>query len=131
MTVAPRLLIADDEEAIREVLSTVFSDAGYEVDRASDGREALELFRAKRHRVVVTDLIMPGLDGIELAREVRKLEPDAIVVVLTGSGPAAKERAAPLPCIVCVDKPVALSTLLQLVQRLDGGRAPSAGDSEE
>jgi len=131
MTVAPRLLIADDEEAIREVLSTVFSDAGYEVDRASDGREALELFRAKRHRVVVTDLVMPGLDGVALAREVRKLEPDAIVVVLSGSGPEEKEKAVPFPCTACVDKPIALSTLLQLVQCLDRGRGPSAGVSGE
>ena len=131
MTVASRLLIADDEEAIRAILSTVFSEAGYEVDQASDGREALERFRAKRHRVVVTDLVMPGLNGGELAREVRKLEPDAVVVVLTGSGPEEKAKTAPFPYTARLDKPVDLNTLLHLVQRLDSERAPSAVDSGE
>ncbi len=65
------VLVADDEPAVLEVLSQVVEDLGHDVLRARDGAEALELARARRPRLVVTDHMMPRLSGVELCRRLR------------------------------------------------------------
>lgn len=66
-----RVLIVDDDEGTRELLSEILTDHGYEVSAAQDGREALEMLRTGRYRMVVTDWEMPRLNGLELCREIR------------------------------------------------------------
>ncbi len=58
-----RILVVDDEEDVQVLVSRILKDAGYEVDRASDGGEAIERFRANRPDLIVLDLMMPGIDG--------------------------------------------------------------------
>jgi PAS domain S-box-containing protein len=80
------LLLVDDESDIREILALSLTDLGYRVLAAGDGLEALEMFRRERPPVVVTDIKMPGLDGIGLLREIKKDAPDTEVVMITGHG---------------------------------------------
>lgn len=80
------LLLVDDEDGLRRVLSLSLADRGWRVRSASGGAEALALFRAEPVPVVVTDIKMPGMDGLELLREVKKLDPDCEVVLITGHG---------------------------------------------
>lgn len=80
------LLLVDDEEGIRIVLSALLQDMGYEVSTASDGREALAAFRKKPFSLVLTDIKMPGMDGIALLQELKNLEPRIEVIMLTGHG---------------------------------------------
>jgi CheY-like chemotaxis protein len=68
-----RLLLVDDEDDIREILSIYLADLGYAVETAADGVEALDLFRRERPPLVVTDIKMPGIDGIDLLREIKEI----------------------------------------------------------
>ena len=78
------ILIVDDEASVREILRESVSVLGHQSEEASDGMEALERFRAKRFDVVITDLSMPRLVGIELTRRLRRLYPNLPVMVVTG-----------------------------------------------
>jgi signal transduction histidine kinase len=80
------LLLVDDEEDIRDVLLLPLEDLGYEVLTADNAETALSIFRSKRPDVVLTDIKMPGMDGIELLREVKKESPDTEVIMITGHG---------------------------------------------
>jgi signal transduction histidine kinase/FixJ family two-component response regulator len=81
-----RLLLVDDEEGIRKVLSITLSDIGYEVFTAENGDQALEIFREKIPPIVLTDIKMPGMDGIELLQKIKLESPDTEVIMITGHG---------------------------------------------
>jgi len=80
------ILLVDDEADIREVLSLSLSDMGYEVYSAENGKEALRIFREVNPPIVLTDIKMPGIDGIELLCQIKKENPDTQVVMITGHG---------------------------------------------
>lgn len=81
-----RLLVVDDEPELLELLGDWFAGKPYELAIAAGGREALELQRARGFDVIVTDLKMPGMGGLELLDRVKELDPDVQVVILTGQG---------------------------------------------
>lgn len=81
-----RLLLIDDERAILEVLSISLASEGYQVLTAESGREGLEIFGRGGIKLVVTDIRMPGMDGVEVLRQVKAMDPEAEVVVITGHG---------------------------------------------
>jgi len=78
-----RILIADDEASIRDGLVDVLSDEGYDVTGAADGSEAINAVAQCSYDVVVTDLRMPGVDGLEVLRRVRELSPQTLVLLIT------------------------------------------------
>jgi PAS domain S-box-containing protein len=80
------LLLADDEEGIRRVLSIALTDSGFDVLTAENGLEALETFRRVMPDIVLTDIKMPGLDGIGLLRAIKAERPETEVIMLTGHG---------------------------------------------
>ena len=81
-----KLLLVDDEEGIRKVLGISLSDAGYTVFPAKNGEEALEIFRKESPPIVLTDIKMPGMDGIELLKKIKHENPDTEVIMITGHG---------------------------------------------
>ncbi|MEJ5358286.1 MAG: response regulator [Desulfobacterales bacterium] len=81
-----RILLVDDEPGIRRVLSLTLADAGWEVLCAENGEEALALFREKKPPIVLTDIKMPEMDGIELLRHIKAESPDTEVIMFTGHG---------------------------------------------
>ncbi len=81
-----RLLIVDDEEPQRLMLASLLGRAGYEVDAARDGSEALELLHASRYDLMLTDQRMPKIDGLELLERTRREHPDLPVVLMTAYG---------------------------------------------
>ena len=80
------LLLVDDEEDIRDILWIPLTDMGYSVFTAENGEEALEIFRKKKPPIVITDIKMPGMDGIELLELIKKEDPDVEVIMITGHG---------------------------------------------
>ncbi len=80
------ILLVDDEEGIRKVLSIALSDMGYHVRTAENGMEALRIFKDARPPIVLTDIKMPEMDGIELLRRLKKVSPDTEVIMITGHG---------------------------------------------
>jgi two-component system nitrogen regulation response regulator NtrX len=80
------ILIIDDEKAIRKTLSEILSYEGYKIEEASDGEEGLRKFRDKTFDVVLCDIKMPKLDGIEFLDKVREYNPDVPVIMISGHG---------------------------------------------
>jgi signal transduction histidine kinase len=80
------ILLVDDEEDIRDVLSVALMDMGYPVNTADNGNTALERYRNDQPDLVLTDIKMPGLDGIDLLRRIKELNPDTEVIMITGHG---------------------------------------------
>lgn len=80
----PRVLVVDDEESIRELLSKTLALADYEIDLAPDGRTALDRLRLIQYDLLITDLRMPGVDGLTVIREARRLKADLPVIIITG-----------------------------------------------
>ena len=80
------ILLVDDEDGIRKVLSIALEDAGYTVLTASNGAEALSIFNAQRPPIVLTDIKMPEMDGIELLSRIKKASPETEVIMITGHG---------------------------------------------
>ncbi len=77
------VLICDDEEIMREVLETILSGAGYRVDLAKTGEEAIELYSHKPYDAVLMDVSMPGMGGLTAIEELIKLDPEAVVLMIT------------------------------------------------
>jgi excisionase family DNA binding protein len=80
----PRILVVDDESSIRDLLSKTLALAEYDVDTASDGRSALERLRLYPYDLLIADLKMPGLDGLSVIREAKRLKTDLPVIIITG-----------------------------------------------
>jgi len=80
------ILLVDDEAGIRKVLGITLSDMGYRVTTAQNGVEALRIFKEAKPPIVLTDIKMPGMDGIELLRELKQVCPDTEVIMITGHG---------------------------------------------
>jgi excisionase family DNA binding protein len=80
----PRVLVVDDEATIRDLLSKTLALAEYDVDLAPDGRSALERLRMIPYDLLITDLKMPGVDGLAVIREARRLKADIPVIIITG-----------------------------------------------
>lgn len=83
---APRVLVVDDEKHVRGLLRDLLATWGFEADTAANGAEGLTLFERGDYDLVLTDLLMPGVTGLELVETVRHSDPTVRVIMLTGSG---------------------------------------------
>jgi signal transduction histidine kinase len=81
-----QILLVDDEEGIRNVLGLSLADMGYQVHTAGGGEEALALFRDLHPPIVLTDIKMPGLDGLGLLERIKQMDPETEVIMITGHG---------------------------------------------
>ncbi|MBY0398907.1 response regulator, partial [Myxococcota bacterium] len=79
-----RILAVDDQRYFRELIEGLLSDAGYEVDTASSGAEALANLEQRDYEIVLTDLVMPEMDGTELVQRIRERRPQQDIVMVTG-----------------------------------------------
>lgn len=89
-----RILVADDEESIRWVLSKALKKKGFTVDLAEDGRQALSLFRSNTYDLAVLDIKMPGIQGLELLKQFHEEQPDILVVIMTAESTMENAVAA-------------------------------------
>ena len=81
-----KVLVIDDEEPIRKVLSIALKEKNYLVLTASDGKKGIEIFKSENPDIVITDVKMPELSGIEVTRAIKEINEDADVVIMTGYG---------------------------------------------
>jgi len=80
------ILVIDDERAILDMLELSLSSEGYDVLTAENGEKALEIFEQQDYRLVLTDIQMPGIDGIEVLKRIKAMDNEAEVIVVTGHG---------------------------------------------
>ncbi len=81
-----KILLVDDEEQLRSMLRIVLEDAGHEVVAAGNGKEAFEIFQSRPVDLMVTDLIMPGQEGIETIIQFRQRYPKVKIIAMSGGG---------------------------------------------
>jgi len=79
-----RILLVDDDSTITTSFQMVLQNEGYEVDTASDGRQALERFRQDNYQLIILDIKLPDINGIEVARRIRKHNNEVRLVIVTG-----------------------------------------------
>jgi DNA-binding response OmpR family regulator len=120
MTQPPaRILIVDDERNIRYTLQMVLRAKGYHVDVASNGEEALDKGREQHYEVVLVDLQMPKMGGLELLRSLRGLSPETGVVILTAYGTVARAvEAMKLGAVDFLEKPFEPQAIRLLVEEI-------------
>ncbi|MEP7121204.1 MAG: response regulator [Byssovorax sp.] len=113
-----RILVVDDEDGLRQSLAANLELEGYVVAEASGGRQAIELVRESDFDLVITDMQMPGLDGLDTFRELRKLRPAISVVIMTAfSLEMLVEGALTEGVYTVVTKPFDIAGILGLVAR--------------
>lgn len=113
-----RVLIADDEEGIRSYLQAVIAGEGHEVRCANDGLEAKKLLDQESFHLLITDMSMPGLDGMAVLRHAREIAPEMEVVVLTAHGTVETAvEAMKLGALDYLTKPLSSPDALRLVVR--------------
>ena len=81
-----RVLLIDDEEYVRMTLTQALEDDGHEVLVAINGQDGVNRYKTERPDLVITDVLMPEKEGIETVLELRKLDPDAKIIVISGGG---------------------------------------------
>ncbi|MBE0564652.1 MAG: sigma-54-dependent Fis family transcriptional regulator [Krumholzibacteria bacterium] len=122
----PVILVIDDEEAIRLFLEATLEDRGYDVVTAATGQEALARVARAEPDLVLLDLMLPDMSGIQVLEEVKKALPHVNVLMLTAySGTETAVRAMKLDAFDYVTKPIELDRLLRLVQRGLDASAPA------
>jgi DNA-binding NtrC family response regulator len=115
MTAKP-VLIVDDEKNIRLTLSIALEPLGLESDSAMNGEEALQMLREKDYRLVLLDLKMPGMDGMEVLRRLRDIRPDIRVIIITAHGTIESAvEAMKLGAVDFIQKPFAPKEIRDLV----------------
>jgi CheY-like chemotaxis protein len=117
----PSVLVVDDEVDTCRNLSDILTDLGYQVDTAHDGVSALELVRKRSYDVALLDLRMPGMDGLTLYREMRKVRAETVAIVVTAYATSATtEEALAAGAWQLLPKPVDFPRLLGLVEEAAG-----------
>jgi CheY-like chemotaxis protein len=108
-----RILVVDDDRDACELLGLVLGEAGYTVEAADNGFQALSMVASKHPDLVLTDLQMPGMNGLELIRRIRAIDPSVPVVLTTGlETQNLCTAASAYGAEACLEKPVNLDELL-------------------
>jgi two-component system, chemotaxis family, chemotaxis protein CheY len=117
-----RILIIDDDPAVRRMIATALSRLGHDVAESSDGAEGVQQYRARPSELVITDLYMPGQDGIETIQVLRDEFPDARILAISGGasvgGSGSLIDARLLGADDTLEKPFTLDQLAAVVNGL-------------
>jgi two-component system cell cycle response regulator CpdR len=113
----PRVLVAEDNPAVREFIVRSLLSAGYKITAVADGQQALDMLAQEKFEVLVTDIVMPNLDGIALALKAVRLFPDLRVVMISGYA-QERMRAHNLDALVhrIIAKPFSLEEICDAVK---------------
>ncbi|MBI3316709.1 MAG: response regulator [Candidatus Omnitrophica bacterium] len=110
------ILLIDDEIDIRGFLKDFFEDRDFNVETASDGAEGVEKFKKGKFDLVVSDMLMPKLIGLEVLRQIRAAKPDQRVIMMTGvKEESMMAKAKELGCHDYLTKPVQLAQLVEKI----------------
>jgi DNA-binding NtrC family response regulator len=113
-----RILIIDDEEIVRASCSRILSPEGYSVKTAGNGKKGLVLLESQAFDLVITDLMMPDMDGVEILRKIKETWPDTEVIIMTGYGTVRTAvRAMKIGVFDFIEKPFTPDDLLPLVSK--------------
>ena len=116
-----RILIVEDDPADQRLLRAIFEGSGHEISMASGGEQAYKAYLRQDIEVVVTDLQMPGADGLELIEGLLGLFPEAAIIAVSGKGSKLLARAEAMGVLAAFSKPVDPEELLEAVANAVAG----------
>lgn len=122
-----RILLIEDDDMLRELLAHALSQVGHTVYQASDGRQGCDLFLATSPDVVLTDIIMPGQEGIETIIKLRHQHPNVAIIAMSGGATHSKfylDIATKLGAHRVLPKPFTPSDLLHVIDEVLAGQRP-------
>ena len=129
-----RMLVVDDEPMMRDLLQKTLTRKGHEVIAVEGGRKAIQLFRQDRPALTILDLNLPDINGIDVLREIRSVDPHTPVIILTGAGTEdLEQQARALGVTDILKKGFSLHELgaaLKRVLKQPGGADPAAPSLE-
>ena len=114
----PRILLAEDDEAMRVYLERALVNAGYEVDSVDRGTAAVPLLEAGSYSLLLSDIVMPEMDGIELAQRCNEISPETKVMFITGFAAVTLKASREQPHAKVLSKPFHLRDLVLEVERV-------------
>ncbi|BCR05551.1 two-component system response regulator [Desulfuromonas versatilis] len=118
-----KILIVDDEENARIGLSKLLSQEGYQVDSVGNGYEALEFLRQQKVNLVISDINMPGMNGLAFLRELNRNYPSTNVIMITAYGGVESYlEAMNLGAFEYIHKPVKLDELKSVMKKIHNGK---------
>jgi UDP-3-O-[3-hydroxymyristoyl] N-acetylglucosamine deacetylase len=113
-----KVLIIDDEKDIVESLSSILRDEGFRVFEAMDGKEGLAIFENEKPKIVLLDVWMPEMDGLQVLKEIRKKDQDAVVIVISGHGTISTAvEAVKVGAYDFLEKPLSIDKVLEVISR--------------
>lgn len=102
-----KILVIDDEKATLSMFRLFLDAYGYTVYTAENGTEGLAIFRKEKPAIVLTDIKMPGIDGLAVLQQIKEIDPNTAVIVITGHGDTAlSEQAVVLDAVDFINKPI-------------------------
>ena len=113
-----RILLAEDDTSMREYLQRALQRVGYDVQSVGCGTEAVPLLQKDRYDLLLTDIVMPEMDGIELAQKASAMDPDIRVMFITGFAAVALQSGRTAPEAKMLSKPFHLKDLVAEVDRI-------------
>lgn len=113
-----RILLAEDDRVMREYLTRALERSGYSVSAVDRGTEAMPLLQTERFDLLLTDIVMPEMDGIELAQKASEIAPDMRVMFITGFAAVTLRAGQQVPQARVLSKPFHLRDLVLEVDRL-------------
>ena len=115
-----RILLAEDDNDMRRFLAKALANAGYDVVSYDNGRSAYERLREEPFTLLLTDIVMPEMDGIELARRATELDPDLKIMFITGFAAVTLKAGKAVPQAKVLSKPFHLRDLVLEVEPMFG-----------
>ena len=121
------ILVVDDEENTREGLSKILEKEGYNVEMAANGKEAMALLKRQGFDLVITDMRMPLMDGLEVLREIKKMDEGIGVIMITAFGEVESYlEAMNMGAFEYINKPVRVNELKRVITKVLEGRRKRA-----
>lgn len=113
------ILVVDDDQGMVDTLSDILEEKGFRVGRASDGYTAIEMIKSNGIDMVLMDIKMPGMNGIETFKKLKEIKPDIKVIMMTAYAVEDLiEEARRLNAYVCLNKPLDVDNLLTLINEI-------------
>ncbi|MFC2008030.1 response regulator [Chloroflexota bacterium] len=115
------ILVVDDQFGDRETLKGILEDKGYRVTTARDGTEVVRLVKEKHYNIIFLDIKLPNMNGVETFEQVKKIDPEAVVIMMTGyTEEELVTKAVTKGAYTCIYKPFDMEKVLALVEDISG-----------
>ncbi len=123
----PMVLFVDDDEMMRELVSYQLSDAGYNVLTAEDGKEGLKFFRHYKPQMVISDINMPEMDGIQLLKMIREISKETKIIIVSASDSfETAVKVMKMGACDYLEKPFSLEVLVNSVEEILNNKVQAA-----